>query len=192
MRRTCCSSRVFRPFLHLHLKMASTGRAVYLEDIDGPSKITADAVQKAPDVAESGATVALKVETKVTVAEEKAAKPTTVKRQRTLMDMFSDPAPSTGPAAKKIKLAGSGTTASAGTALTSQAALNSIPFSLSAFQEQLSDEERKLLALECETMGKSWCAACHIVSPDRTDDACRSVAGSRCSKTKCVRPISSN
>ncbi|KAF9818587.1 hypothetical protein IEO21_02692 [Rhodonia placenta] len=136
--------------------MASTGRAVYLEDIDGPSKITADAVQKAPDVAESGATVALKVETKVTVAEEKAAKPTTVKRQRTLMDMFSDPAPSTGPAAKKIKLAGSGTTASAGTALTSQAALNSIPFSLSAFQEQLSDEERKLLALECETMGKSW------------------------------------
>ncbi|TDL25619.1 uracil-DNA glycosylase [Rickenella mellea] len=34
--------------------------------------------------------------------------------------------------------------------------LNSVPFSLSAFQESLSEEHRNLLRLECETMGKSW------------------------------------
>ncbi|KAI0784169.1 uracil-DNA glycosylase [Abortiporus biennis] len=34
--------------------------------------------------------------------------------------------------------------------------LNSIPFSLSAFQATLSDEEKQYLALECQTLGKSW------------------------------------
>ncbi|KII89751.1 hypothetical protein PLICRDRAFT_108541 [Plicaturopsis crispa FD-325 SS-3] len=34
--------------------------------------------------------------------------------------------------------------------------LNSIPFSLSAFQDSLSQEERNLLALECDVMGKVW------------------------------------
>ena len=77
----------------------------------------------------------------------------TGKRQRTLVDMFSssqekksdDPEPST----KKFKMTVQGTA--------SLTKLNSIPFSLSAFQESLSEEEKQLLALECDTLGKSWC-----------------------------------
>jgi len=34
--------------------------------------------------------------------------------------------------------------------------LNSIPFSPSKFLMELSDDQKRLLALECETMGKSW------------------------------------
>lgn len=77
----------------------------------------------------------------------------TGKRQRTLADMFSssqekkneDPEPST----KKLKMTVQGTP--------SLTKLNAIPFSLSAFQESLSEEEKQLLALECDTLGKSWC-----------------------------------
>jgi uracil-DNA glycosylase len=34
--------------------------------------------------------------------------------------------------------------------------LNSIPFSMSGFQNSLGEEHRNLLKLECEVMGKSW------------------------------------
>lgn len=34
--------------------------------------------------------------------------------------------------------------------------LNAIPFSLSEFQANLSEEEQRLLSLECATMGKIW------------------------------------
>ncbi|KAH9902866.1 uracil-DNA glycosylase [Cubamyces lactineus] len=40
--------------------------------------------------------------------------------------------------------------------LSSNPSLNSIPFSLSEFQSSMSDEEKELLALECQTMGMSW------------------------------------
>ncbi|KAH9856542.1 uracil-DNA glycosylase [Lenzites betulinus] len=50
-----------------------------------------------------------------------------------------------GPVAKKAR-----------TMLTANPSLNSIPFSLSEFQNSLSAEEKELLALECQTMGKSW------------------------------------
>ncbi|KZS92509.1 uracil-DNA glycosylase [Sistotremastrum niveocremeum HHB9708] len=33
---------------------------------------------------------------------------------------------------------------------------NSIPFSLSAFRESLTEDQKRLLALECDTIGKSW------------------------------------
>jgi len=69
---------------------------------------------------------------------------TSVKRQRTLMDMFGPSDVST----KKPKLAQS--------AGSSSQALNSIPFSMSAFQDSLTEEGKNLLSLECETMGKSW------------------------------------
>ncbi|KAF8742665.1 hypothetical protein AX14_002895 [Amanita brunnescens Koide BX004] len=55
-----------------------------------------------------------------------------------------DPEPST----KKLKMTVQGTP--------SLTKLNAIPFSLSAFQESLSEEEKQLLALECDTLGKSW------------------------------------
>lgn len=34
--------------------------------------------------------------------------------------------------------------------------LNSIPFSLSAFQSSLTEEQKDLLLLECESIGLSW------------------------------------
>ncbi|KAK2460913.1 hypothetical protein APHAL10511_007383 [Amanita phalloides] len=74
------------------------------------------------------------------------------KRQRTLVDMFSGSqekkSGESEPPAKKLKLAVQGTA--------SFTKLNSIPFSLSAYQESLSDEEKQLLSLECDAMGKSW------------------------------------
>ena len=77
---------------------------------------------------------------------------TGVKRQRTLMDMLSGSQEKRNeepvPAAKKLKLAVQGTA--------SLTKLNAIPFSLSTYQESLSEEEKKLLALECDTLGKSW------------------------------------
>jgi hypothetical protein len=74
------------------------------------------------------------------------------KRQRTLADMFSSSqgkidGDSERPV-KKTKITVQGTA--------SLSKLNSIPFSLSAFQESLSEQEKQFLALECDTMGKSW------------------------------------
>ncbi|EDR08433.1 uncharacterized protein LACBIDRAFT_249888 [Laccaria bicolor S238N-H82] len=57
-----------------------------------------------------------------------------------------------GQSIKKLKITASGTNSKS----SGIQRLNSIPFSLSAFQESLSDNERKLLQLECEMMGKSW------------------------------------
>ncbi|TFK72968.1 uracil-DNA glycosylase [Pluteus cervinus] len=34
--------------------------------------------------------------------------------------------------------------------------LNSIPFSMAAFRDALTEEEKSLLCLECDTMGRSW------------------------------------
>ncbi|KAF7375161.1 Uracil-DNA glycosylase [Mycena sanguinolenta] len=98
------------------------------------------------------------------------ADPNKGKRQRTLFDMQFEAG-----AAKRQKVevasrftAGSTTTTptssppTKATAVTKRRALgtqrlNSIPFSLSAFVESLpTDDARALLALECDTMGKSW------------------------------------
>jgi len=79
-----------------------------------------------------------------------------------LMDMFgssqessrgsSQGSQSSQSSSKKPKIS-----PSASTSLTSSLqSLNSIPFSISAFQESLDEEQRNLLKLECEVMGKSW------------------------------------
>ena len=95
------------------------------------------------------------------------------KRQRTLFDMLgSGSAPSQGSeaASKKPKLAAVATSGShnkpstPGTARSSYGAggsdgqqpLNSIPFSLSEYVASLTEDQKRLLNLECETMGKSW------------------------------------
>ncbi|OBZ72214.1 Uracil-DNA glycosylase [Grifola frondosa] len=114
--------------------MPDSERVVYLEDLEAPSKQPvkqAEATAVAPVVA--------KEETKVTATSTGA---TAVKRQRTLVDMFSGP--SSAPSAKKLKVDGS------------TPSLNSIPLSMSELQNSFSDEEKKLLSLECETLGKSW------------------------------------
>ncbi|KAJ7722743.1 uracil-DNA glycosylase-like protein [Mycena maculata] len=144
---------------------------VYLEDLAVPVR-----PQKTPLAV---------FNTNSTNLKSKAATATGGKRQRTLFDMqFSEG----GGGAKRAKV-GTGTAvaarfmaSSAGVATTgeSEAAtaprvlaaptrptLNSLPFSFSAFVDGLTDEQRALLALECETLARGWlkvCAPFHFLS----------------------------
>lgn len=82
-----------------------------------------------------------------------ASSTVTKKRQLTLQDMFSG-SQCSEPSSKKIKLTSSVTsTASLSSGVTK---LNSIAFSLPEFQASLTEEENRLLGLECELLGKSW------------------------------------
>lgn len=88
------------------------------------------------------------------------------KRQRTLFDMIGGSAPSQGSntLSKKPKLtASSGSSGNAKLSAVSSSGgssgmqpLNSIPFSLSEYIDSLTGDQKRLLRLECETMGKSW------------------------------------
>ncbi|EPT01358.1 hypothetical protein FOMPIDRAFT_1161611 [Fomitopsis schrenkii] len=140
--------------------MSSPERVVYLGDLEGPTQVKASVTAVSKNTSEvqhtDGATLS-KSETNVVGGGRKSTTTTGVKRQRTLMDMFSGGSPSNAPAAKKLKVAATHTTApTTASALSSQPSLNSIPFSLSELEADMSDEERKLLALECENLGKSW------------------------------------
>jgi uracil-DNA glycosylase len=73
-----------------------------------------------------------------------------VKRQRTIGEMFGASSKQNGPA-KKVKL---GTTAKSGSAVPT--ALDTTSFDLVAFQETLSEEEKRLLQLECGAMNETW------------------------------------
>ncbi|KAF9046882.1 uracil-DNA glycosylase [Hymenopellis radicata] len=122
--------------------MASDNNTVYLEDLEQAS---AKKVTKTAGTSASTSTT------------------TASKRQRTIMDMFSSSQEkdSSDPAAKKLKLSPSrplGASSSKPTLPVKLGAtkLNAIPFSLSAFQDSLSESERALLQLECESMGNSW------------------------------------
>ncbi|KIK10100.1 hypothetical protein K443DRAFT_670731 [Laccaria amethystina LaAM-08-1] len=116
---------------------------IYLEDIDTSNKPTK---------------ISEESENATSTIEGTVAKRTTstgaVKRQLTLQDMFSGSQgkKSSEQSIKKLKITASGTNSKS----SGIQRLNSIPFSLSSFQESLSDDERKLLQLECEIMGKSW------------------------------------
>lgn len=131
--------------------MSDTKPVVYLEDLEGPTVPQKENEAGLPAVASN----AKKDATSATTDTQ-----TTGKRQRTLVDMFSSS--SGGPAAKKAKLVKtSSSTSVAGSsdaASTSSATrtLNSIPFSMSEYLAALSEDEKRLLTLECETMGKSW------------------------------------
>ncbi|TFY53037.1 hypothetical protein EVJ58_g9672 [Rhodofomes roseus] len=134
--------------------MSAKERVVYLEDLEGSTEKTEEAVQDATTEVKS--TDAPQVKGEAAVSEQKASTTTAVKRQRTLVDMFSGASPS-APAAKKIKVSRTHSSATShASAVSAQPSLNSIAFSMSEFQAALSDEERKLLTLECETLGKSW------------------------------------
>jgi uracil-DNA glycosylase len=125
--------------------------AVYLEDLETPRGFTKKDDKDEPTTSQP-ATVPV-------------ASGTQLKRQRTLMDMFSGPKGKTSdPPSKKLKLSAStrsnktvsGVVAVNSLKRTGSQTLNSIPFSLSSFQASLTDEEKELLKLECEVMGKSW------------------------------------
>jgi len=107
------------------------------------------------------------IKTKVAAAAKTVAATATTsgKRQRTIQDMLGGSSTSEGskPVAKKAKLSTS-TTASASSASASHLVpLNKIPFSLTQFQESLTEEQADLLRLECEVMGKSWLK---VLSPE--------------------------
>ncbi|KAF9484336.1 uracil-DNA glycosylase [Pholiota conissans] len=70
------------------------------------------------------------------------------KRQRTLADMFSGRLSKTNPRASSAT--------KAFTIPPGLVKLNSIPFSLSAYLDSMSEPEKKLLKLECDVMGKVW------------------------------------
>lgn len=84
------------------------------------------------------------------------------KRQRTLFDMLgSSPSQGSNTSSKKPKLTTSGNdnklsaVSSSGRSSGLQT-LNSIPFFLSEYTDSLTGDQKRLLKLECETMGKSW------------------------------------
>lgn len=144
--------------------MSSTGNTVYYEDLH-PAKPAAQKSENAP--------------TTPSASQEKVGKSdaTTagVKRQRTLNDMFGAPKKSAGaekePAAKKLRMTGSGGGSGAAKPAkntnTVQAlgstSLNSIPFNPSAYVAALNVDQKRLLALEVATMGKSWYVMGHVV-----------------------------
>ena len=128
---------------------------MYLEDLEGPAKTSQEKVAPTAvrDLTAAAATTATATDNAEATAKSPAGETKTdtgaTKRQRSLMEMFSK-APSaastsSSPAAKRPRKT-----------LSASPSLNSIPFSLSEYQSSFSDEEKKLLALECETMGKSW------------------------------------
>ena len=142
--------------------MSDSGRVVYLEDLEAPTKEEATGGGKETKSSTAAVATATVVATK-NASEKKETTKTAVKRQRTLMDMFSSGSSSGGtlPNAKKIKLdkSGSSTSITDNSKASGNVAprtLNSIPFSPSEFVASLSDEEKRLLALEVESMGKSW------------------------------------
>jgi hypothetical protein len=134
----------------LRVEMTDSQPTVYLEDIDPTSK--SPSKRERPDddpQAENSSTIT----------------PAPVKRQRTLEMMFSGSQNKTkGKSAllEGLKPSGGSTSsiASDNCATRPKASglvkLNSIPFSMTAYSESFSDEEKQLLQLECEVMGKSW------------------------------------
>ncbi|KAF9521019.1 hypothetical protein BS47DRAFT_1335123 [Hydnum rufescens UP504] len=87
-----------------------------------------------------------------TVAKSNSKGVTAKKRQLSLMDMI----PST-PSGKKSRTdALASSSPSIGRTVNGVKPFNTIPFNMDKFKESLSDDEKRLLALECETMGRTW------------------------------------
>jgi len=121
---------------------------VYLEDLEGPSS------SQRSDVSAVSATSLSQ-----DASKKNASKTVSAKRQITLLDMFAgNGGNSSGPSAKKQKLSPSNesTSSSGSKGLIGLQKLNSIPFSLKAFQDSLNEEQKNLLRLECQTMNRSW------------------------------------
>ena len=137
-----CTSRKLR------VEMTDSQPTVYLEDIDPTSK--SPSKRERPDddsQAENSSTIT----------------PAPVKRQRTLEMMFSGSQSKTkgkSTSLEGLKPSGGSTSSIASDNTRPKASglvkLNSIPFSMTAYLDSLSDEEKRLLQLECEVMGKSW------------------------------------
>ena len=124
--------------------MGDSQPTVYLEDIDPTFKSTSK--RERPDDGPQASTKT----------------PAPVKRQRTLGETFFgfQGKMKTSPL-KGLKPSGGSTSSIASDSSTRRpkaglVKLNSIPFSMTTYLESLSDDEKRLLHLECEVMGKSW------------------------------------
>lgn len=132
--------------------MADDTRVVYLADVETTASSTRDA-STTPNVSQDKSNAS-------------AAASNPLKRQRTLMDMFAAPKNSqlekTGqPEPKRAKVdtlnsSPSGTAKLKAAGSSGLQRLNFIPFSLSEFIESTPEDQRHLLKLECDCMGKSW------------------------------------
>ena len=125
---------------------ADSEHEVYYEDLISPLAKT-ELPATGPKVKETevkDAVASTSVPDKVPTQEKAVSNP--LKRQRTLMDMFS------GSSAKKNKVGES----TAAAVVSKTQTLNAIPFNLNGFINSLTEEQRGLLGLEIETMGKSW------------------------------------
>ena len=130
--------------------MGGSQPTVYLEDIDPTFKSTSKR-ERPDDGPQPG--------NSSTIA------PAPVKRQRTLGEtFFSAQGKKKSSPLKALKPSGGSTSSIASNTSSARpkasasglVKLNSIPFSMTAYLESLSDEEKRLLQLECEVMGKSW------------------------------------
>lgn len=124
---------------------ADSEQEVYYEDLIGPST-KPEKPMTSPKVNETEGEATLagaSAPDKVPAQGNAGLNP--LKRQRTLVDMFG------GSSAKRAKVDGTSTAV-----VPKIQTLNSIPFNLNAFVNSLTEEQRDLLRLEIETMGKSW------------------------------------
>ena len=118
----------------------------YLEDVEPAPKIVAPTIEKTVPA--------------TTILNVNNVQGASVKRQRSIVDMFPSKAalePSSSKRQKKDSTASTGITKT----VSGMAPLNSIPLNLDAFCASLTEEARELLRLEMETMGKSW----YVVTP---------------------------
>ncbi|ESK92334.1 uracil dna n-glycosylase [Moniliophthora roreri MCA 2997] len=132
--------------------MSSSEEVVYLEDLEGPEETSTELPLPASS---SQITMSQSTTTVTPESSQDVKQKTSSKRQITLTDMFG-----ANPSSKRAKISPQSSTASlksitATTRLGSQK-LNSIPFSMKAFRESLTEEQQNLLNLECQVMGKSW------------------------------------
>jgi len=125
--------------------------AVYLEDVQTAKGSEQEQDEKSTSPSSTPAN------------SQKSTSTASGKRQRTLMDMFAGGTKnSTEPSTKKARVSASESMTSlkiAGNAPSGSSGLqklNSIPFSLSEYQESLTEEQKDLLRLECEVMGLAW------------------------------------
>ena len=149
---------VLRPtILRPVMPEADSEQEVYYEDLisppSKPERPAASAKTKGTEV--NAITAGVSAPIKVPAQENAISNP--LKRQRTLVDMFG------GPSAKKTKVDGSSSTV-----ISKSKTLNTIPFNLNEFINSLTEEQRGLLGLEIETMGKSWSVS---TSPPRLRNA---------------------
>jgi len=123
---------------------ADSEQEVYYEDlISLPTKTERPTDPKVKETEVKATPASSSAPKKVPAQENAVSNP--LKRQRTLVDMFS------GSSAKKTKVDGR-----SAVVVSKTQTLNSIPFNLNGFINSLTEEQRDLLGLEIETMGKSW------------------------------------